>query len=141
MIRAVIFDVGGVITKNFNGFKILASELNIDYNLIVSIWNEHKIEIHTHNMTIEDFLNIVKNQTKIKDDIVSAWERIYFENIDLDASVLEIIEKLKGKYKLIIISNAAEFHAKQIRLKGVYSHFEKAFLSYSVGIVKPQKGI
>ncbi len=141
MIRAVIFDVGGVITKEFPGFKILAGKLGIDYNLIVKVWNENEIKIHEHKMPIENFLNIVKEKAKITTDIVAAWEKIYFETMNVDVDVLRIIKKLKDKYKLIIISNAAEFHARQIRRKGVYSHFDNVFLSYAVGIAKPQKGI
>ncbi len=141
MIKAIIFDVGGVITKNFNGFGILASKLEIDFDLIVKIWNKHKLDIHEHRMTIEDFLNIVKERAKIKANIVDTWEKVYYENLDIDSDVLKIIEKLKDKYELAVISNTAELHAKLIRKKGVYSHFDKVFLSYEIRIAKPQKEI
>ena len=141
IIKAIIFDVGGVITKDFNGFGMLASKLNIDYDLIVRIWKENSTKIHEHKSTIENFLDIVKEKSKIDADIIGTWEKIYYENIELDAGVLSILKKLHGKYKLIVISNAAEFHARQIRKKGVYSHFDRVFLSHEVGIKKPQRGI
>ncbi|MBI4095934.1 MAG: HAD family phosphatase [DPANN group archaeon] len=141
MIRAVIFDVGGVVTKDFNGFGILAKKLNIDLDLIITVWNKYKLDIHEHKSTIENFLKIVKEQAKIDADIISTWEKIYYDNLDIDGDVLKIIEKLKGRYKLAVISNTADLHAKLIRKKGVYSHFDKVFLSYEIKIAKPQKGI
>ncbi len=141
MIKAIIFDVGGVITKNVGGFKILAEQLNIDYDLIVKIWNENNAKLDTHKMTTEEFLNIVKTKSKIKSDIIGAWKNIYYNFIECDADVLKIIEKLKAKYRLAIISNATEFHSKLKLEKGVYSHFDVVVLSYQVGLAKPQKEI
>jgi putative hydrolase of the HAD superfamily len=141
MIKAIIFDVGGVITKDFPGFKILAEKLGIDYNLIVRVWKENETEIHKHKMTTEDFLNIVKEKTKLNADIVGTWEKIYSENLELDQDVLKIIENLKGKYKLAIISNVSELHARLKRGMEFYSHFDAAILSHEVGAIKPQKEI
>ena len=93
----------------------MAEKLNVDYDLIVGIYNECRAEIHEHKMTIEEFL---KKNIKTTRDIVEEWKKIYFENLELDSGVLEIIEKLKGKYVLAIISNVSEFHAKLIKKKG-----------------------
>ena len=123
MIKAVIFDVGGVITKtkNVGGFRILAEKLNISYDLILKTWKENNTKIHEHKMTVEDLLEIVKTQSKIRTDIVGAWENIYYADIECDNDVLKIIEKLKDKYRLAIISNSAEFHSRLREKKGVYS--------------------
>jgi len=81
-------------------------------------------EIFKVNITFKDFLDI------------------YCSIFSLDSSVLETLAKLKGKNKLILLSNTDTLHFNYIkkRFPEIFI-FDEYILSYKVGSVKPEERI
>ncbi len=67
---------------------------------------------------------------------------IYCDIFSLDSLVLETLAKLKGKHKLILLSNTDTLHFNYIkkRFPQIFL-FDEYILSYKVGSVKPEEKI
>jgi putative hydrolase of the HAD superfamily len=67
---------------------------------------------------------------------------IYCDIFSLDSSVLETLAQLKGKHKLILLSNTDTLHFNYIekRFPEIFI-FDEYILSYKVGSVKPEEKI
>lgn len=67
---------------------------------------------------------------------------IYCDIFSLDVSVLEALNKLRGKKKLILLSNTDTLHFNYIKMRFPEIFiFDEYILSYEVGSVKPEEKI
>jgi FMN phosphatase YigB (HAD superfamily) len=65
------------------------------------------------------------------------WNDIFFET-GLNKNIHNLLKKLKGKYKLIMMSNINKSHFEFLKTKmQVFKVFDKLILSYEVGFRKP----
>jgi len=146
MIKGIIFDFGNVI-RTFDRMKFirklarsstyneeelfrrifLESSLLVDYETgsLSSIdFYERVKEVSEHEMGIEEF----------RDAFVDIFTPIH-ETGDL-------IRKLKGNYKLALLSNTNEWHHEHgIKEVEVYPLFDAVTVSYKVGAKKPDERI
>lgn len=144
MIKAIIFDMGGVITNySTPGFQILADLLDVDYKKLLALFINYRPALGKNEMTAKEFCDILAQELKPKTHkIVQLWKRAYAESILVDKKMLEYISKLKNKgYKIGLISNVPKLHAEIIRKKGLYEPFDVVILSYKVKLLKPDKQI
>jgi len=149
-IKNIIFDLGGVI-------------LNIDYHLTMDAFRKlgmeeffsqqqqtEMVDLYEKGfISSDEFRNQIKSHlpadTKT-DQIDRAWNIML---LDLPIERIELLTQLKKKYRLFLLSNTNEIH---IRAFSNYlwqtfgfdnlSHlFEKEYLSYQLGMRKPDKEI
>jgi HAD superfamily hydrolase (TIGR01509 family) len=54
----------------------------------------------------------------------------------------ELLERLSGKYRLMMLSNTNELHFQQtVEMLPILQRFERFFLSYKIGVLKPNRAI
>jgi HAD superfamily hydrolase (TIGR01509 family) len=54
----------------------------------------------------------------------------------------ELLERLAGKYRLMMLSNTNELHFQRtVEMLPVLQRFERSFLSYEIGTLKPARAI
>jgi len=151
--KNIIFDLGGVI-------------LNINYNLTaeafkkLGIKNYNELYTQFNQISLFDDLEIGKIssnifRTKIKElckisisdsEIDKAWNAML---LDFPKERLDLLNKLKNKYRLFLLSNTNEIHLidyqKQLQekfnIRNLGEFFEKEYYSHIVGLRKPNKEI
>lgn len=152
-IDAIIFDLGGVI-------------LNIDYQLPIKAFQKLGIndfashfsqasqsglldDYETGAISSEDFIHelrrYVKPETTDK-QIIDAWNSIL---LDLPEERLFILEKAAENHRIFLLSNTNDIHIQEFNsylldehnLPSLEPFFEQLYLSYEVGLRKPDKRI
>jgi glucose-1-phosphatase len=148
-IDAIIFDLGGVI-------------LNIDYQLPVKAFKKLGIEnfnelfsqasqsnlfndYETGNISSDDFVNEIKKylpQNTSDAAIINAWNSIL---LDLPEERLFSLEKAAENHRIFLLSNTNALHIESfnqyllnnLQLPSLEPFFETLYLSYEVGLRKP----
>jgi|APLak6261662433_1056034.scaffolds.fasta_scaffold00001_75 putative hydrolase of the HAD superfamily len=151
--KNIIFDLGGVI-------------LNIDYNLSVEAFKKlglpnfqehfsqasqnHLFDLYEKGIISSDeFRMELKkhfNDSITVKDIDFAWNALL---LDLPAQRLVVLENLKETHRTFLLSNTNDIHiqefnrylAKTTGVKDLSRYFEKLYLSYEIGMRKPDKEI
>ena len=152
-IKNIIFDLGGVI-------------LNIDYNLSVAAFEDLGLKnfntlfsqaqqkqlfdlYEKGKISSNDFRNEIKsylNHTVDDASIDSAWNALL---LDLPKKRLELLQQVKLTHRTFLLSNTNDIHIeafndylqKDFGIADLSGHFEKLYLSYKVGMRKPDAEI
>lgn len=152
-IDAIIFDLGGVI-------------LNIDYQLPIKAFQKLGIDdfanhfsqakqsgllddYETGSISSEDFISELRRYVKPETtdmQIISAWNSIL---LDLPEERLFILEKAAENHRTFLLSNTNDIHIEEFNsylleehnLPSLEPFFEQLYLSYEVGLRKPDPRI
>lgn len=152
-INAIIFDLGGVI-------------LNIDYQLPVKAFKKLGIEdfsahfnqaaqsrlldeYETGQISSEEFLDELRRLVKPEygdREIIQAWNSIL---LDLPENRLFTLEKAAENHRIFLLSNTNDLHIQAFNeylleehnLPSLEPFFESLYLSYEVGLRKPDPRI
>lgn len=164
MIKAIFFDLDDTLVDSkkaqYNAicdFKKLYSEFDkikdIDF---ANIWNKITIEIyekyHSRKISFEELrigrmkglfsnysINISDEEAEQK---FRDYKSVYEKNWILFDDAKEVLEHLKSKYKLVIISNGdGKWQRKKIEHTGLNKYFSDIIISSEVGYSKPEKEI
>ncbi|TLX71670.1 HAD family phosphatase [Labilibacter sediminis] len=149
-IKNIIFDWGGVITNIDYGATINAFEKYGIENFEEYYSKTHQSELfilhETGQISPDEFRASLIKETRVPisdEELDSAWMAMLketpFENI-------ELLESLKNKYRLFLLSNTNAIHVKRYSevLKeklgldnGLSDLFEEVYYSHEVGMKKP----
>lgn len=146
MIKSIIFDLGNVLI--FFDWKIAERKLNqIQENAgnlctkLLKTEKEFILSLETGRISEREFLNMIKKKIKLEicDELLALiFSDIFWENTEL----VEKLSILKNSKKLYLLSNTNFIHRKYGWGKyGFLRLFDKLFLSYELGYVKPSKEI
>ena len=142
MIKAIIFDYGGVfsIETNLNDFaKMYAQKLNVDPDAFSEILDENWQKAKINEMNSQLFWENLANFLKINKDVLRKDLMYYF---GFRQEILDLAQKLKKDYKLAMISNQIEDWLeeviKQYKLNNI---FDTIITSYGFGKAKPDTAI
>ena len=144
MIKAIVFDSGGVIINQHLFFERLGKIFMPKESKI--FWHQINIEaipLCKNLISEEEYWNRIsrltgKDPKKIPKNL---WSRGYTSGTKANGDVMEIIKKLKNKYKLAIVSNSIKSHEKINRKRGIFDMFDEVVLSHKVGLTKDSKKI
>ena len=148
--KAIIFDLGGVILNidyllTINEFKKLGIENASDfYSKKMQSPIFDKIEVGAINP--KAFMKALEKECNNAsvEQVENAWNAML---LDLPKNRLDLIKKLKNKYKIFLLSNTNEIHIQAFKNKigektwiEFSALFDKIYLSFEVGFRKPDKG-
>jgi len=154
MIKAVIFDLDGTLTDRYTRFYELLDEYVKPYFLS---FNDYEYEA-----MLQDFMLpysngscdmqyrmipfIEKYKQYLPENFSIDFRQYYFENMNLFTSLrdgsLQLIEQLKGKYKLAILSNGDSVgQNSKIDSLDLRKHFDEVMVSGDYQWSKPDKAI
>lgn len=113
----------------------------------LNLWDRYsKNEISKEKLSKERFIAPFRNIEAVSDEHALEMNEYYLSNIcrkerTMDGTI-ELLEYLKPKYKLHIISNGfTELQYSKIESAGLTGYFEHIFLSDRVGVNKPHPDI
>ena len=147
MIKTIIFDLGGVIIlEPHDSWKTflpkMAAMFGIDSDVLASEFINNRVRLQTGKMTLLDLFKKISSvsgrQTDPK-DLLQKYLELYKESCggEYDMKLLDIVHKLRRKFKVACFTNIeieiAEFH----RQKGLFNNFDYAFVSTEMGMRKP----
>lgn len=146
MIKALIFDLGNVLI--YFDWKIAESRLNkirpeIGTQITNFLYENDSIikNLEKGKLSENEFLEIIKVQIDSSLDkltIAKIFSEIFWENKELT----RLIPEFKKKYRLYLLSNTNIIHRKfGWQHYEFLKHFDKLFLSYELGAIKPEKKI
>lgn len=142
MIKAIIFDFGGVITpiEPFDGWTPTQEERSIIHNTISDIAKLFEKELEGKEFSMADFEREFRTRTNgLKKENV---DRIITSLCTPNHDLLDLIAKLSSTYKIYGLVNApfgwTEARRKIHRLD---KYFGRIFVSYEINIRKPDPKI
>ena len=141
MIKAVIFDLGNVTIKfdETPTFKIWADSSGKSFSEIKKFYQNSSTRksFERGEITPKQFYDKYVEELGLKinyDDFEKSYCNIFSRNKEVE----EIIKSLKGKVKLVLLSNTNEWQYEFCKKKFmILDLFEKRILSYEVGCRKP----
>ncbi|MBI2269481.1 MAG: HAD family phosphatase [Bacteroidetes bacterium] len=155
IIKNIIFDLGGVLLNldyslTTKAFQKIAPDFG-SFDAIYAEQKDKKLfeDFETGAITSRQFRNGIRGllQNNIDDKTINeAWNAML---LDFPIERLRLLEKLRLKYRLFLLSNTNEIHLEAVNeilnknfgLKDLSGIFEKEYYSHKVGMRKPNKEI
>ena len=142
MIKAIIFDFGGVITpiEPFDGWTPTQEERSVIHGTISEIAKLFGEELEGKEFSTTDFEKEFRTRTRgLKKE---SADRIITSLCTPNQELLNLISKLSTKYKIYGLVNAP-FGWTETRRKihGLDKYFGRVFVSYQINIRKPDPRI
>lgn len=150
-IDTLVFDYGGVLV-NIDDGQVVRALKSLGISSIKQLWYARTIKRLMHQFidglvpedeTLDEMLKLCRKGTT-KEDILEVLDKLC-GNLPLDRML--VLTKLRSKYKIYLLSNINSFlwrkSVRQIRELGLEPAdcFDDFFLSYEIGIAKPDRGI
>jgi putative hydrolase of the HAD superfamily len=144
MIKAIVFDGGGVLFSNswFDPvFDKIPELLDLDKNKADEIFYKHWPEIKTGKKNEDDlWSDFVKNANKKISQV--ELKNFYYNLIKINPIAFELVKRLSGKYSLYILNNDGKgWMDFKIREFGLKKYFKDFICSSYVGVAKPDEKI
>lgn len=152
MIKNLVFDFGGVVV-DLCWDKAIRRFAEIGLSNAANILDRYKqqgffLELEEGKIGAEEFMSRLSELCGKKlciEEVDSAWMG-FFEPVSV--AKLKVLEELHRKYKMYLLSNTNPFVMNWARSprfsaegKGLDYYFDKLYLSYKIGITKPDVGI
>ena len=146
MIDTLIFDLGGVVVREKTPdlwktvFERIATDFSLDEKKLHHLLKNHLEDIQTGRMTLLDFYT--RAAEKRKDITPQQLLDFHFDqykkySTEDDPAMLAFIHALRKTYHVVCLTNTepeiAEFNAQ----RGLFNHFERAFISTDIHLRKP----
>lgn len=147
-IKNIIFDLGGVLLNiDFEKTQNAFADLGVT-NFIDLYTQFHStplfVDYETGKINDEKFIEGIRSNAGIPlsdEEVTTAWNALL---LDFPIERLKLLEKLKTKYRLFLLSNTNALHhvvfqktVGELSGKPFDDYFEKAYYSHSMGMRKP----
>lgn len=143
MIKAIIFDLGGVILKHrfdLIGY-ILSQMFAISKEQGDKFWSEYRIRLLTGEFSSKQFLQEIKDKTKIEislDELSKMWKQLYIANAEIDWALLDFVKQLRNRYKVYLLTDTIDIHDEYNKTRKIYEKFDKVFKSHEEKLSKSE---
>lgn len=149
LLKNIIFDLGNVILNIDTKLSEIEFSKHGLYNFeeLYSLASQYEIfdRLETGNINNENFFNEFRQITNINlsnEIITCCWNALI---MDFPNSRIELLKKLKVRYRTFILSNTNKIHydfytkilQAQHNLNGLENLVEKAYFSHEIGLKKP----
>ncbi len=144
MIKAIFFDVGGVIIDTSALMDNLVEVFNpIDKENFLHLLNKNLKPLWLNKIPDEAFWHNLAMDLKIEPKYAPKdfWLINSKKLLSVNNDVMQIVKELKQNYKLGIISNSLASQAALNNSLGIYNYFEAVLLSHELGLAKDSKEI
>ena len=145
MSKMFIFDMGHVIIKPSN-FKLMYEQMETECDIKelkrLFYHSELSDAVYTGKITDDDFFKLIKQISNSKKSFLELKNIYYYTKGKVYSDTLDLILKLKKlNYKISILSNLKEIDEKYLWSVIEQDLFDYKFLSYKMGLAKPNPKI
>jgi len=142
MIKAVVFDAGGVLLNwDHTDFLNKAYKM-LNINRIATRENHppFPLDFRLGKMTIEEAMPRILGE-KLDDNQIRIAKDFWIAYLAPKDEMRELVRRLKVRYKLAVLSNSDKDTMEHLVSKGVFGDFDVLVFSHEIGIVKPEQRI
>jgi putative hydrolase of the HAD superfamily len=139
-IKGVLFDLGGVLLQLRDPSELF--ELGVDNSDFLERWirAEAVREFESGNATFEQFASRIVIEAALPYGEEEFLKRFHAWPLRLYPDVTGLLDRLSEQYLCAVLSNTNAVHWGRKDIAGVLqSRFDKLFLSYETGILKPDR--
>ena len=145
MIKAIIFDLGGVLidvsTLIKKTVKILGPsdphQFWQDLNKLAVDWSKGKSD----GLKFVRELALRYQKGEKVDELRKIWLDDFQKKNSINEEIVEIVKRLRKRYKVALLSNTNMTHNEVVKNMGIYHLFDAVILSYRVGMSKDKPEI
>jgi len=140
----IMFDFGGVLVRlDYQAFlRTLGFDHTMSGEELYNLLEVDSRAYETGKVGPEEYLAALNRKLSTSytfEKFVSAWNSILAEAIP---GMPELVQRLAREYRLMILSNTNELHFRHMmELLPVLRHFERFFLSFKIGHLKPDPAV
>lgn len=140
----ILLDLGNVLVRvDYPAFfRTLGFDHEMSERELYELLEEDSRALETGKVTTEEYLVVINTKLQTSytfNQFRRAWNAILPEVIP---AMSELVERLASKYRLMVLSNTNELHfPHMIEMLPVSRHFERCFLSFEIGALKPDPAI
>jgi HAD superfamily hydrolase (TIGR01549 family) len=148
MVKAIIFDLWGTLVEQgvWSPIKQVSNILKIRMPFSDYVVRMQKaMMLNPFNGLREAFLelgeefNMDITNTEM-DELIGMWNKAWMLAKPY-GEVIEVLDRLKGKYQLVLVANTNKFSVEKVIEKfSLDKYFDKIFLSYQLGMTKNVAG-
>jgi epoxide hydrolase-like predicted phosphatase len=144
--RAVIFDFGGVLVRMVDEHPRLelARQLGIELQQLDSLifFSESARKASLGEISVETHWEAVRKSLAISPEAMSGFLDLYWSADDVNWELLEVIRKLRPKYKVGMLSNAWDNLRNTLHSRwNIDGLFDELVISAEVKMMKPDPRI
>lgn len=144
-IKAVVFDIGGVLEKGseIEHYSPLCKALKIDLELFHKIRKKYLKKARIGKLSTKQYLLSISKEIGIEyKDLFRKWIKYKRKAFKKNRGVESIIRRLKKHgYKVGSLTNIIEIHHKIRHENKIYDIFDFNICSFMIGIDKPKSRI
>jgi epoxide hydrolase-like predicted phosphatase len=144
-IKAIFFDVGGVITqppiliKVIDGFKSIAS---VDPKVVEQVLKKYWYMWKTDEIGENQFYESVSKELGTDPKKIEKVRHNCYKLVKTDPEILELVKKLRNYYKTAILSNHTRVWFEYLISRYKFDQlFDEVIVSYRVKKAKPNRDI
>lgn len=143
MIKAIIFDLGGVILLhevNIMG-HILSKMFGISVEHGVQLWEQRKVGLLKGTVTSEQFIRSIKKDISTNytlSELLKMWDDLYSKNSEIDQQMLELVQRLKTRYEVYLLTDTIDTHDAYNSTRDIYNKFTRTFKSHIERLTKAE---
>ena len=153
MIKAIIFDIGGVIITGGRktGYNATIKRLNanvsrklgVDPALFETVRDLNLPDAHKGLITKREYVARIASAIDVgAAEFERVWKESFYEVNHINQKAMELASALRANgYTIALLSNITSLDAVSLKGRGVYRGFSPVILSCEVGMVKPETRI
>ena len=147
MIKAIIFDLGGVLVPE-KGAKIkkeISNYIDLSDRKFHLFLKQNHEKLMTGRITLLSLYAELERKFNIKikpSKILQKHLALYIRySTKRNKNIIKLIKNLKKNYRVVALTNTEKEIAEYNRKKGLFRLFDKTFISTDIHLMKPQTAI
>jgi len=152
-VKNIIFDFGAVIINIDipSAYQAFADLSGMKFEKVKELFEAQGAyaDLEVGKMSNDDFHRLLRQELQLNcsdQQLDDAWNAMLF---DVPKARVEKLKELKSRYNIFLLSNTNAIHVKKIQeifwqehqIKDFTTLFDKAYLSYKIGLIKPDAHI
>ena len=144
MVKAILFDWGGVLTQGRyrdSIIRLIDSRYKTQIALKRSFIGKLMDKMDSNTLEFDDFTKKINKKFEINISVDEMDEIFRKAILPANSELIDIIKKLKNKYRVVLASNNNPKTVSIVRAKyeELLNLFEKTYFSFEIGLCKPDK--
>lgn len=138
-IQGIIFDVGGVLVARAK--MSFFREIKRKFRIPIRALRREIAPLYVGRETTANWIRRMARRfgltTAQEYDFRRLWAAFYLRHAKVKRDTFAIVRMLEGNYKLAVLSNTIDLHAKINKKRKLFAPFQVVLLSNDVGMEKP----